>query len=511
MKNSNLTESLNSHFRAAPWWILLILLLVTIGNVTSIFAIDIHPDEAYYWAWSVYPDASYVDHPPMVAWMIWLTGKVIGINNFTLRLPALLSWLVGLICVYKISERLYANKLHGWLAVAIFSILPVFQAASHIITPDSPLLLFVALTYYFLLPAQVNGSSREWYLAGAMTGLGLLSKYNAVLLPGIVFIALISTESGRKQLKQAPPWIAILLAGVLFLPVIYWNFRNDWISFAFQLGHGVGSRFSLANVGVFFGGQLGAALIWMMLLMMLASFRLVSLFKDNRKTYLVTLVSGFWVPLLFFGYASGTTVGQVNWPAMAYFPGTILLAGMFGNYVIGGVRAGKQNPRIIIASVLLVSCLFSATLVNIFRFPVQAKEIGLGFLPTNTQLSDTFGWSELKKKIEMVRKEHHLDPGCRVYLSTRYMWGSMIYRFRDVEHFAMLPGTKVSQYPYWVSRHRFSDREPCLAIVRFPLEQKNYPVTREWEGLGKWRLIDTLEIPTSDTPRIYGFYLPVKR
>jgi len=510
MKISTSLDFPANHLRSAPWWILLILILVMIGNITSIFAIDIHPDEAYYWAWSVYPDASYVDHPPMVAWMIWLSGKIFGINNFTLRLPALLSWLVGLICVYRISEKLYKNKLHGWLAVAIFSILPVFQAASHIITPDSPLLLFVALTYYFLLPAQVNGSTRNWYLAGAMTGLGLLSKYNAVLLPGIVFIGLISTEDGRRQLKQGAPWLAILFAAILFLPVIYWNYENDWMSFAFQLGHGVGSRFSLANIGVFLGGQLGAALIWIMLLMMLASFRLASRFKDSRKTYLVTLVSGFWVPLLFFGYASGTTVGQVNWPAMAYFPGTILLAGMFGNYILADLQKGKRNPKIVVASVLIFSCLFSVTLINVFRFPIQAKQFGLGFLPTNTQLSDTFGWSELKKKIEEVRKNRHLDSGCRIYLSTRYMWGSMIYRFRDIEHFAMLPGTKISQYPFWVSKHRFSDREPCLAIVRLPLKDKNYPVIRKWEGLGKWHLIDTLETPTSDTPRIYGFYLPVK-
>ena len=30
-------------------------------------ALQLHPDEAYYWLWSRYLDWSYFDHPPMVA------------------------------------------------------------------------------------------------------------------------------------------------------------------------------------------------------------------------------------------------------------------------------------------------------------------------------------------------------------------------------------------------------------------------------------------------------------
>lgn len=513
MNIATIATMLRNHVRQAPWWILLILGVVTIGNLVSIVAIDVHPDEAYYWAWSVYPDASYVDHPPMVAWMIWLVGKVAGINIFTLRLPALVSWVVAIFCVYKISEKHYSDSLYGWLAVAIYSMLPVFQAAAHIVTPDSPLLLFTALTYYFLFNAVVNGTARSWLLAGMMTGLGLLSKYNAVLMPLIVFIGMMITTEGRKQMKRSPPWAAIIVAGILFLPVVYWNYKNDWISFSFQLGHGVGAEFKLENVGIFLGGQLGAALIWMMLLMVVASVRCRALFTGKRKTYQAILISGFWIPLLFFGYAAGTTVGQVNWPAMAYYPGTILLAGMLGRIMTrhrdpAGIEKDNQRARLIVAALLIFSCLFSVTIVNIFRFPIQAKRIGLGILPTNTQLSDTYGWSELKNRIQDFRKRHHLDPECRVYLATRYMWGSMIYRFRDIDRYALLPGNKYNQYSYWVSEKKFSDREPCLVIERLEPGKANYPRELELDDLGAWLLTDTLVTPTSDTPRIYGFYLP---
>ena len=34
-------------------------------------------DEAHYWYWSLYPQPAYLDHPPMVAYMIGL-GTMIG-------------------------------------------------------------------------------------------------------------------------------------------------------------------------------------------------------------------------------------------------------------------------------------------------------------------------------------------------------------------------------------------------------------------------------------------------
>ena len=36
------------------------------------------PDEAYYWVWARAPAASYLDHPPMVAWFIALGTAIAG-------------------------------------------------------------------------------------------------------------------------------------------------------------------------------------------------------------------------------------------------------------------------------------------------------------------------------------------------------------------------------------------------------------------------------------------------
>jgi len=56
----------------------------------------------------------------------------------------------------------------------------------------------------------------------------------------------------------------------------------------------------------------------------------------------------------------------------------------------------------------------------------------------------------------------------------------------------------------------FSKRKPCLVVERLSLEKDHYVSEKEWSGIGKWRLADILVTPTSDTDRVYGFYLPVK-
>jgi hypothetical protein len=79
-----------------------LLRLVYIGQV------DLVPQEAYYWNYAQHPALSYLDHPPMVAWLIGLGTKVLGTADscrtswptFAALLPVTLlacsaSWRIG--------------------------------------------------------------------------------------------------------------------------------------------------------------------------------------------------------------------------------------------------------------------------------------------------------------------------------------------------------------------------------------------------------------------------------
>ena len=78
-------------------------------------------------------------------------------------------------------------------------------------------------------------------------GLGMLSKYTIALLGPATLIFLLLDPRSRRWLWSPWPYVAALIALLLFSPVITWNAAHDWASFAFQSTRrlGEGPEFSL--------------------------------------------------------------------------------------------------------------------------------------------------------------------------------------------------------------------------------------------------------------------------
>jgi hypothetical protein len=74
--------------RRVVWGIVLLLLLRFVWAAT----INLSPQEAYYWNYSIHPDLSYPDHPPMVAWVIRAGTLLLGKSEIGVRIGGL--WLV---------------------------------------------------------------------------------------------------------------------------------------------------------------------------------------------------------------------------------------------------------------------------------------------------------------------------------------------------------------------------------------------------------------------------------
>src|SRR5262249_4337118 len=123
--------------------------------------------------------------------------------------------------------------------------------------------------------------------------------------------------------------VACVVATLVFAPVLAWNASHAWISFAYQVRHGLaapqGSVFTAAwkHEGDFLAGQ--AALASPILFVMLAVAVARAWSRERRgqqfKLAIVVLVSfGFFV------YSGVRQRAEPNWPAPAYIPAIALLA-----------------------------------------------------------------------------------------------------------------------------------------------------------------------------------------
>jgi dolichol-phosphate mannosyltransferase len=195
--------------------------------------INLIPEEAYYWSYAQHIDIGYLDHPPMVAWLIWFGTHLLGNSEMGVRLPGLLCWLVMALFMYKLTKNLL-GKTTAFVTLMLLSVLPVYFFSGFFMMPDAPLYAAWAGYLYFLERGLLAGKRQAWVGVGVCLGLGMLSKYTiALLVPAAAVLVLVDRES-RKWLVRPEPYLALIVAFALFSPVIIWNAQNDWISFAFQ-------------------------------------------------------------------------------------------------------------------------------------------------------------------------------------------------------------------------------------------------------------------------------------
>jgi dolichol-phosphate mannosyltransferase len=141
------------------------------------------------------------------------------------------------------------------VALALMQLLPAYVLSSLFMTPDTPLVAAWAAALYFLQRALLAGEGRAWWGAGAALGLGLLCKYTIGLLVPATLLFVLLDPQARAWLRRPMPYVAGLLALLIFTPVIWWNAHNGWASFAFQTSQRLAERprfslFSLAGTAL---------------------------------------------------------------------------------------------------------------------------------------------------------------------------------------------------------------------------------------------------------------------
>src|SRR5258706_2737753 len=194
----------------------------------------------------------------MIAWFIRFGTAIFGDTNFGVRFAGILAMLVTQLLLADIVRRV----THDVRAIVLGVLMP--EAALYYgllmtkVSPDVALIPFDVAMVWALIRLNESGDGRWWLAAGVFAGLALLSKFTAVMLIPAVLAFMLVPDWRRRWLRSPYPWLAALIALVLFLPVLIWNAQHDWASFRFQLVRATATHeLSLRTVGDFIGLQLG--------------------------------------------------------------------------------------------------------------------------------------------------------------------------------------------------------------------------------------------------------------
>jgi 4-amino-4-deoxy-L-arabinose transferase-like glycosyltransferase len=271
-------------------------------------------DESYYWVWSHAMQLSFFDHPPVVAWLFWLSQPFENFGGAVRWAGVLMSQ--GTLFIWLMILRPYFSdeKLEIWLWLSLLS--PLFGAGGLLITPDIPLLFFWSLTLLLFVNWIKHPTVIRSCLVGLFCGLGLSSKYMMVLGPFFLFLGCVFIKDWRRAMLKGWFWILLgVIAGSS--PVWIWNYLNDFASFRFQAEHGLGRAWKPNWTYEYILGQIG---------LIFPSVLFFAIRGTKKAPTWLWLVA--WGPLVFFLTTTFKGYVEVNWPIVAY-PAVFALA-VFG-------------------------------------------------------------------------------------------------------------------------------------------------------------------------------------
>ena len=101
-------------------------------------SLDLLQEEAYYWGYAQRPALGYLDHPPMIAWLIAAGTRVFGDTELGVRVVVFAAWILAAWCVFVFAAESYGRRA-GFVATALFATLPYFFSNGVLATPDAPL------------------------------------------------------------------------------------------------------------------------------------------------------------------------------------------------------------------------------------------------------------------------------------------------------------------------------------------------------------------------------------
>ncbi len=300
------------------------------GAVCALFAVravlaalfPLTTDEGFYWLYSKHLALSYPDHPPLIAYIDRGLVAVFGDPLLALRAgAAIFTGLVVWVLARLARELMPAAPAAGWLAALILLLVPNTFYVWLALTMDQPFVLCYLLALLAMVRFIRTGHERNLYLAALATGLGLLTKYTAVLFFPIVLVFIVLERDYRYLLRRPAFWGAGVLALLMMAPTLMSEASHGEESLLFQV-HRIGADTWMTWTVAFVGDQL---LYMSPFLLGLTAWVFHACRKDIRADPAIRLVAiAGAVPFLFFMALSAKTRVWPHWTAM-YLPPFVLI------------------------------------------------------------------------------------------------------------------------------------------------------------------------------------------
>jgi 4-amino-4-deoxy-L-arabinose transferase-like glycosyltransferase len=336
-------------------------------------------DELYFLVASHHLAFGYVDQPPLAV-LLARTTDIFGTNPTAIRiLPALAGGAIVVIAA-RLAALFGAGRGGRVLAALGTACAPVLMGACHIGNTTPYDLLAWAVVLVCVSAAVLRDRPRWWLGAGAAAGLGLENEYLIATLVGALVIGILLTSAHRRVLATRWPWLGGLIALVIWVPNLAWQFANGWpqatmASALHQQNTATGDYIAGLPAQLLYAGLLGVPLV-------IAGF--ARLYRNPELRFLgvaATLIAAYvlaWVPGKIY-YSDGMLPAVI---AAGSVSAERWLAG-------GNDRQRRRRRARVAAGVALTAIVIVPNTLPVL--PIAA----LHSVPPDKTVNDSVGWPQL--------------------------------------------------------------------------------------------------------------------
>jgi hypothetical protein len=303
------------------------VIFLTVVRLTILIAtpLNLGPDEAQYWSWSLTPSFGYFSKPPMIAWIIGASTAMCGDGEACIRASAPLFHAATAFAIFFAGRALYDERVGFWSALT-YAVMPGTSFSSLLITTDVPLLFFWALALFALAELRRTTDLRWAALLGVAIGLGLLSKYAMLYFLLGLALAYVPTPAGRAFIFSRAGLTAGVAAVAIFAPNVLWNAFNSFATVSHTASNANWNPENLFNFKSFFsflGAQIGiigpiaaGLIVW----------GLIKGWRGRNYDHPDTLLLALSLPIIaIVALQAFISRANANWAAPAFVALTILV------------------------------------------------------------------------------------------------------------------------------------------------------------------------------------------
>lgn len=394
-------------------------LLLVIKLVLAII-LDLYSDEIFYWQAATRPALAYSDLPFMTALLIGAGTTLAGDHALAVRSLFLVMGTSLPLLVYWLAHPLTGQR-QALEAAALTLCLPLAGFLGLLAVPDVPLIFFGVLGLGCFERALRTNAWHWWLATGVVVALGLSTHYRYFLYPVAAVLYLAIDTSARRQWRNPRLWLAISMASIGLLPILWFNLTYSLSSASFYFVDRHPWTFNASGLLHVFkqAGLVTPPLYGLFLLILWRLFARARAGNSSARLFLCFSLVHLLTYLVLAPWADSTST-SIHWPLSGYLPLLVYApAALREVHAYATQRWQQPMARRLVAAIPVLG--FCGTLLALAGIGSQGAQLPLQSLLGNDVLSNKMaGWKPFAAHTAALIATHFPDGPVTIVTDNYY-------------------------------------------------------------------------------------------